>query len=126
MANRRKRFEASLTVGLPGLFQETYVSAVTVLPSELMVDTVSISSKLFSSLKSRWQLSRTMDEAGNVDGNKCSVQFDVEISVVDPMIALTLDEILRQVAGRQVEAFSRRCVQVPYSDELVAMINQPQ
>jgi coenzyme Q-binding protein COQ10 len=108
--NGRSSFQATLTVGLPSLFQETYVSDVLLNPQELMVETKSIQSKLFDSVSSRWKLAEIKDGARKGD---CMVDFEVEMTVSDPFIMATLDEVLRQVASRQVDAFEKRCRQVP-------------
>jgi len=106
-------------VGLPPFFEETYVSDVTVIDSELTVETVSIQSKLFDSLKSRWQLSPiiTEDSETGDDQQHCNVAFEVELTVSDPLIKNTLDQVLQQVAGRQVEAFATRCRQIPVAQD---------
>jgi ribosome-associated toxin RatA of RatAB toxin-antitoxin module len=108
------RFDAVLTVGLPPFFEETYVSAVTVKPNQLTVETRSISSKLFDSLRSRWQLSYVQDNANKISNlSQCKVHFEVEMTVSDPLVVGTLDTVLEQVAGRQVQAFADRCHQIP-------------
>ena len=131
--NTTHRFQATLTVGLPPFFQETYVSDVTVIPSKLTVETVSIESKLFDSLKSRWLLSPvevaagvdenngTIENSRSSGMNRCHIHFEVEMTVSDPIIKKTLDQVLQQVAGRQVEAFAERCRQIP----IVAPENAP-
>lgn len=106
-----RSFEATLTVGFPPLFRETYVSQVTLKPEIYTIETNSIQSKLFESLKSRWKLT----ERAN---NQCEVDFWVEMTVRDPLISATLDQVLRHVAVQQVTAFSERCQQVSVRDDL--------
>jgi ribosome-associated toxin RatA of RatAB toxin-antitoxin module len=119
-------FEATLTVGLPPVFTETYVSAVTVNPQTLVVETKSIESRLFDALSSRWKLSHyktDADEDECFDPNnrripeqqqyQCHVYFQVEMTVRDPLIQSTLDRVLEQIAGKQVEAFATRCQELP-------------
>mmetsp|Transcript_30421 Transcript_30421/g.56159 ORF Transcript_30421/g.56159 Transcript_30421/m.56159 type:complete len:318 (-) Transcript_30421:136-1089(-) len=95
------------------------------------VEAKSIQSQLFDSLKSRWQLtllnnnnnsSSTRDDDDDDDDNNsakrhgnfnCGVHFEVEIGVSNPLISLTLDSVLEDVARRQVEAFESRCHEVP-------------
>jgi coenzyme Q-binding protein COQ10 len=108
-------FQAELTVGLPPLFTETYVSDVTVHPAGWRVETASVKSQNFDSLSSRWRLSLPEDGSTSdaVVEPECDVQFEVEITVTDPLIASTLDRLLEEIAGRQVEAFAARCREVP-------------
>jgi ribosome-associated toxin RatA of RatAB toxin-antitoxin module len=114
------RFDATLTVGLPPLFQETYTSAVTVNLNELTVESKSISSKLFDSLYSCWKLTPVPcdDDDDRQRAPLCAVHFEVEMTVSDPLIVGTLDTVLEQVAGRQVQAFADRCQQIPMSRDL--------
>ena len=100
----KQSFEATLTVGIPPLLQETYVSRVTV--GDWVVRTESIESKWLDSLRSEWKLSETVDR-------ECLVDFSVEMTVSDPLIVGALDQFLEQVAGRQVDAFAERCRYVP-------------
>lgn len=103
-------FDAALTVGLPPLFSEKYVSRVTVREKPfLTVETKSIESSLFDSLTSKWILRDGADHTGG-----CDVDFSVEMTVSDPVVAGVLDKVLQEVAGRQVEAFEKRCQQIPF------------
>jgi ribosome-associated toxin RatA of RatAB toxin-antitoxin module len=108
----KRQYEATLTVGLPPLFQETYTSAVQACPNTYTVVTKSLTGKNFDALSSRWQLSEVHNGVNN--SIQCQVVFEVEITASDPLIAGTLDRVLEQVAGKQVEAFAQRCAQVPW------------
>jgi len=103
-----RQYEAALTVGLPPLFTENYVSRVTTDPEKLIVQAKSIESTLFEALDSKWIL-RDVDS----DENLCDVHFEVEMRVSNPVIVNALDQVLEQVAGRQVSAFEQRCREVP-------------
>lgn len=101
-------FDASLTVGLPPVFSEHFVSRVTSDPHELVIEAKSLKSKLFDNCQSRWKLRPTdCTSATHVD-------FWMELTVSDPIIVAALDQVLKEVAGRQVEAFERRCREIPY------------
>merc|ERR1711862_177179 len=39
----------------------------------------------------------------------CKVEFEVEISVNNPIVSNVLDSVLEDVAKKQVEAFQKRC-----------------
>ena len=128
-------YDAILGVGLPLDLTERYISRVRALPPSAddvappmwTVEAKSIRSRLFDSLKSRWQLThahahknaqdtRHLDENGADDAIghvACRVDFEVEIRVSNPLISLTLDQVLRNVAREQVEAFERRCHEIP-------------
>jgi coenzyme Q-binding protein COQ10 len=99
-----REFEAALTVGLPPLFTEKYVSRVRVEPETLTVQARSIESSLFEALDSKWILKEV-----DSDENLCYVHFEVEMSVSNPVIVNALDQVLREVAGKQVAAFEKRC-----------------
>eukprot|EP00544_Gedaniella_sp_CCMP2646_P013867 CAMPEP_0202499912 /NCGR_PEP_ID=MMETSP1361-20130828/31392_1 /ASSEMBLY_ACC=CAM_ASM_000849 /TAXON_ID=210615 /ORGANISM="Staurosira complex sp., Strain CCMP2646" /LENGTH=162 /DNA_ID=CAMNT_0049132217 /DNA_START=54 /DNA_END=538 /DNA_ORIENTATION=- len=103
-----RQYEAALTVGLPPLFTEKYVSRVFADPEALTVQAKSVESTLFESLDSKWKLKA-------VDSNEdlCDVHFEVEMSVSNPVIVNALDQVLEQVAGRQVAAFEKRCQEIP-------------
>jgi ribosome-associated toxin RatA of RatAB toxin-antitoxin module len=101
-------FEASLSVGMPPVFQETYVSHVAVHPDRWTITANSIRSKLFDKLQSQWKLS-----PAPLTHSETLVDFQVTLTVSDPLIAGTLDQVLRHVAGRQVQAFAERCSVVP-------------
>jgi len=127
-------FDATLTVGLPPLSEE-YVSRVKVDTEAMTVEARSIRSSLFDSLKSRWKLrpvpaSREQQKqsrrgvnslsdatSSNLnskteDDEHCDVEFEVEIKASNPLIVGTLDKLLEEVAGKQVTAFEKRCLQI--------------
>ena len=159
----RNYFEATLTVGVPPFLQETYDSAVYINQEEYTIETHSIKSQKFDSLKSYWKLSSasspntattlSLDDITtttlrenihpNIPNNRYTqsihpllkktlplspspssastttttidstttthVYFMVEMTVSDPLIATTLDQLLVKVAQQQVEAFAQRC-----------------
>ena len=100
------------------------------------VEAKSIQSELFDSLKSRWQLKLVQnddiqsDTMHNTHENKrdnkrapeeeiivkisCKVNFEVEIQVSNPLISFTLDQVLKDVARKQVDAFEKRCNEIPF------------
>ena len=111
--------DAMLCVGLPvgssglgTLLEERYISRVKMTcPSYnesagdrdfWIVEAKSINSNLFDSLRSRWKLSLKGEQS-------CNVNFSVEIEVSNPLISLTLDKVLEEVARKQVDAFEKRC-----------------
>lgn len=140
----RHYFEATLTVGVPPFLQETYDSAVFIDHHNYTVETHSIKSQKFDSLKSFWKLSPsslpttttaldhvTLGENTNPNlpnnihphsqhhpqipqpptavESTTHVYFMVEMTVSDPFIVTTLDQLLVKVAKQQVEAFAQRC-----------------
>lgn len=100
------------------------------------VEAKSVRSNLFDSLRSRWELSLVDDIYRGINvvshgttkgddvgrdrtggaGSSCRVNFEVEIGVSNPLISFTLDQVLREVAKRQVEAFERRCRELPFDE----------
>jgi len=148
-------YQATLTIGFPPLFTETYTSQVHIdiqhhqqqqqQPQTIYtITTTSIQSTLFESLKSRWilrpsqQQPQSQDLMNNTmpldlqdtkntttgfdDTNAttssttssdatvhCHVDFQVEMTVRDPLVSATLDQVLAQVAKRQVQAFTQEC-----------------
>jgi len=128
----------SLSMSSSSLLEERYISRVRMISpadddgdaSKLMwaVEAKSIQSQLFDSLKSRWQLtfvendvrsnnnsSEGSDNMMHSNNTSCNVNFEVEIQVSNPLIGFTLDKVLEDVAKKQVEAFERRCNEVPFS-----------
>jgi ribosome-associated toxin RatA of RatAB toxin-antitoxin module len=97
-----------LTVGFPPLFTEKYVSRVRVDPEKLTVHAKSIESSLFEALDSKWILKKVDSQE-----NLCDVYFEVEMSVSNPVIVNALDQVLREVAAKQVAAFEKRCHEIP-------------
>jgi hypothetical protein len=47
------------------------------------------------------------------------VSFEVEMTVSDPLIVAVLDQVLQEIAGRQVEAFDKQCQELPMPFELL-------
>lgn len=129
-------FDASLTVGMPPIFREDYVSRVKVDGDAMTVEARSIRSTVFDSLRSKWTLrsvpsidddeghenvaedifggacSHSEVPGGIVQEEWCDVEFEVEMRVSDPIIVGVLSQVLEEVAGRQVAAFERRCAEV--------------
>lgn len=108
-------YRATLTVGIPPLFEETYISHVVADQERLLVTAKSVESRLFESLSSQWRLQPCPQATShhNGMGDQCLVDFHVSLTVKDPLIIGTLDQILKQVAVRQVEAFEKRCRELP-------------
>eukprot|EP00566_Odontella_aurita_P023163 CAMPEP_0113579630 /NCGR_PEP_ID=MMETSP0015_2-20120614/30180_1 /TAXON_ID=2838 /ORGANISM="Odontella" /LENGTH=127 /DNA_ID=CAMNT_0000483641 /DNA_START=147 /DNA_END=527 /DNA_ORIENTATION=+ /assembly_acc=CAM_ASM_000160 len=125
-------YDASLTVGLPPMFSEEYVSRVTINKDDMTVEARSIRSSAFESLKSSWKLRPVLEEDTNcidsadrfVKSNEMSdskwsdVEFSVEMSVSDPIIVAALDKVMEEVAGRQISAFEKRCEDVLTSEKI--------
>lgn len=94
------------------MFTENFVSRVTTDPIELVVESRSIQSKMFDQLSSRWKLT-----ANATNPNETDVDFWTEMTVSDPIVVSVLDKVLKEVAGRQVSAFEKRCKVVPIEAE---------
>ena len=45
--------------------------------------------------------------------------FKIRMTVSDPVIVTVLDQLLQEVAGRQVEAFEKRCDELPVPVDLI-------
>ncbi|GKY91869.1 hypothetical protein MPSEU_000158500 [Mayamaea pseudoterrestris] len=105
-------YRATLTVGLPPLLEETYTSHVVSNATRLIVTAKSIQSHRFKALSSEWKLRATDNE------DECLVDFNVSLTVSDPFIVATLDQILQQVAGKQVDAFEKQCQRVPFASTM--------
>jgi ribosome-associated toxin RatA of RatAB toxin-antitoxin module len=118
-----RTFDGKLIVGKPPLFSENYVSRVTVIPETLCIQAESIESYKFDSLKSWWRLKEVKDDDENNSNHqavvRCDVNFEVELTVSDPMIVAVLDKVLQEVAGRQVAAFEKRCKELPVPYDLI-------
>jgi ribosome-associated toxin RatA of RatAB toxin-antitoxin module len=115
-----RSFDGKLIVGKPPLFSEEYVSRVTVIPESLCIQAESIESHKFDSLKSWWKLKEVHD-GGNGDHHavRCDVNFEVELTVSDPLTVTVLDKVLEEVAVRQVAAFEKRCEELPLPYDLI-------
>jgi len=102
-------------------FQDEYTSKVTADATNFTVRTYSSGSKLklFDSLQSYWKLRRSSVDSSNIINSEegeattsTEVEFEVKIEVSNPIILGVLDQVLKEVAGKQVEAFERRCREV--------------
>ena len=135
-------FDASLTIGVSDMppfnaLEEKYVSRVKHIQRqdsdgnhEWIVEAKSIKSNLFHGLSSSWRLSKgesssnstvgdsrdTKNDTGieDIDDPFTRVIFEVEMIVTDPLIGATLNQTLESVALQQVEAFERRCKEIPF------------
>ncbi|CAJ1936187.1 unnamed protein product [Cylindrotheca closterium] len=110
-----RTFDGKLGIGF-GLFSEEYTSRVTVIPETLTIKMKSIESQRINSLKSHWSLEEKQGKNNEVH---CGVTFQLEMEVSDPVIVAVLDQVLQEVAGRQVEAFEKRCEELPLPDDLI-------
>lgn len=130
-------FDASLSVGLNSLVSEEYVSRVKVHPDLYVVESKSIKSSALDSLSSRWTLKEVSprdydsdfnNARGNIHGQSppysandedatkwSEVKFEVQMTVTDPIIKLALDQVWDKVAQGQVNAFEKRCHELPFS-----------
>ncbi|GAX18609.1 hypothetical protein FisN_10Hu184 [Fistulifera solaris] len=98
--------KATLSFEFPPFIQDSYVSSVTFDPEQLQVDIVSIESRLFDSLHSKWRLQPLSE-------SKTQVSLELQITSRDPLLATSLDFLLPQVGKHQVAAFQERCRRVP-------------
>ncbi len=118
-------FEAELAVGFgpSSLLQTKYLSKVSVDPENLTIETKSGKSEsttsdskndnsMFESLNSKWKL-RPVGSQSSCDQIGTSVDFSVEMTVTDPMVAAVLNQVLVNVAETQVQAFHDRCKALP-------------
>jgi len=116
-----KAFDASLSVGLPPFLSENYISRVHFDQEKMTVITKSIKSSMFDSLKSSWKLKAIPADNRNKDTAEdvlwCDVEFQVEMTVSNPIIVSTLDQVLKEVAGKQVSAFEKRCMEIPHETD---------
>jgi ribosome-associated toxin RatA of RatAB toxin-antitoxin module len=128
-----REFDATLTVGMPGgvAFKgltEQYTSRVLVCPETMTIESRSTHSKLFDSLRSTWKLNAAHDEdrdsVATSPPPKCNVEFEVEVTVSDPVVASILDSVLQEVAVRQMEAFDKRCQAMSWPSDLQHDINR--
>ena len=126
-----RSFDGKLRIGQPPLFEEEYISRVTVIPEEWTIHAQSIQSQNFDSLSSQWKLTELPMVSSHQDSihagrpghepmsYQCHVDFFVEMTVSDPWIVSILDRILQQVASRQVDAFEKRCHALPLPFDLI-------
>ena len=116
LSRSNNTFRAVLTVGFPPLFEETYTSHVVTNQDQLEISAKSVESNLFDALSSQWRLR----PHGH---NQCHVDFQVTLSVSNPVIVGTLDRVLAEVAGRQVAAFEKRCSIVPVPNDIASSMD---
>lgn len=109
-----KYLDATLTVGMPPMFTEEYISRVKIDPDNLKVHAKSIQSNVLESLSSKFDL---QDVSSNANEKQVDVRFEVEMTVSDPIMVQALDQVLASVATRQVEAFEKRCHELPVQEE---------
>jgi ribosome-associated toxin RatA of RatAB toxin-antitoxin module len=126
-------FDAALVVGISDIppldrLEEEYISRVTQKNAQLekdghkewIVEARSIRSELFDSLSSRWRITEYVDTTNMKEGPAngrlnifANVEFEVEMSVADPIVIAALDHVLEKVAEQQVVAFERQCEERP-------------
>ena len=86
-----------------------------------VVQAKSIQSQTFHSLSSQWILSLPPASSSSKSiedlqhASECYVEFQVELSVTNPIVALTLNTVLEQVAQQQLQAFQLECQKRPLS-----------
>jgi ribosome-associated toxin RatA of RatAB toxin-antitoxin module len=111
-----RSFDGALTVAaFSSLFAEHCISRISVIPETLTIQTESFESTHFESLRSRWKL-------GQVEVNDeacCDVNFEVEMTASNPVIVNAPDRALQQIAGRQVGAFEKRCLEIAMPTDLI-------
>ena len=66
----------------------------------------------------------TTHNINDIDNISCLVDFKVELSVSDPIIIATLDQILEKVASKQVVAFEQRCHDMPIPHDILQIYNK--
>ena len=126
-------FDATLSVGLNPTLSEEYVSRVRLDKECLTVESKSIKSSVIESLSSRWKLKEvspmdldlalqeqndaTLGCAIDESTKWSEVQFEVEMSVRDPIMKLALDQVWEDVARGQMNAFERRCQELPFDNQ---------
>jgi ribosome-associated toxin RatA of RatAB toxin-antitoxin module len=136
-------FDAALVVGISDIppldrLEEEYISRVTQKYAqseedgnkEWTIEARSIRSQLFDSLSSRWRITEYIDTTNKnhlnegVDKDQdrlnifANVEFEVEMSVADPIVITALDHVLESVAEQQVLAFERQCEEIPHGNNL--------
>ena len=79
---------------------------------------------MFESLNSKWKLRPVGSQSQSSSDQYqigTSVDFSVEMTVSDPMVAAVLNQVLVNVAETQVQAFHDRCNAIPRptSDEIL-------
>ena len=97
------RFSALLDVGFQ-LFSESYTSEVSAIPFS-KVTSRSTDNSVFSYLASEWNFTE-------IDSTTCHVDFKLEYLVGSPLLRITADRTIQEVAESQVIAIEKRCKQL--------------
>eukprot|EP00457_Paulinella_chromatophora_P003055 gb/GEZN01003060.1/.p1 GENE.gb/GEZN01003060.1/~~gb/GEZN01003060.1/.p1 ORF type:complete len:698 (-),score=92.82 gb/GEZN01003060.1/:160-2253(-) len=100
--NGVSKFQVKLVIGFRAI-SSSYVSEVTLDKPNLKIGSKALGSELFSHMDSHW----TFVPASS---GGCTICFDIEFEVVNPLHRETLRMFFDDVSQRQVSAFERRAV----------------
>ncbi|KAJ9458344.1 Coenzyme Q-binding protein COQ10 [Diplonema papillatum] len=97
----KNSFEARLTIGFSMGLEEQYTSRVKAVEA-LSVTSEALDSSYFSTLTSDWEF-RPIDSAS------CSVAFTLTYAAKNPVVRLTIDSAIADLADKQIRALQQRC-----------------